>query len=128
MKKLFMFLFLCGCSASIGSYEKGLWYDSDKRDYNPKGVGIKADIVCGQMVRPISFDGDNPWKDPDFVLKCPICGPYFSVALGELGFYIGLKSFRNHEGRYEWLPSDANSSTPDILFTPSATTRRTRWK
>lgn len=125
MRKLLLipFLFLCSCSASIGSYEPGLWFDADKRSYQPEGVGIKLDFVCGEMVRP--FGG---WEDPDFVLKCPVCGPFFSVALGEMGFYIGLKSFRNHEGRYDWLPSAADPNEPEILFTPSATTRQTRWK
>ena len=116
-------LFTSGCSLSAGSFEPGLWYDSDKRLYHPRGVGIKLDLVCGEMVRP--FGG---WEDPGFVLRCPICGPFVSVAIGEFGVYAGLKSFRNHKGRYDWLPSDADPNNPEILFTPSATIRRTRWK
>lgn len=127
MKKLLIILlvFVAGCSASLGTYERGLWFDDDKRGDRKSGFGIKLDLVAGQMVRPF---GPNPWKDPDFVLKSPIIGPFFSIALGELGFYIGLKSFKNHQGRYDWLPSDADPNNPDIIFTPSATIRRTRLK
>lgn len=118
-----LLVFVAGCSASLGTYERGLWWDDDKRGDRESGAGIKFDIVCGELVRP--FGG---WEDPDFVLKCPICGPFFSVAFGELGFYIGLKSFKNSKGRYDWLPTDATAEDPDILFCPSATIRRTRRK
>ena len=121
-------IFLAGCSASLGTYERGLWFDDDVRGDRKSGFGIKLDLIAGEMVRPFSFDGDNPWVDPDFVLKLPIVGPFFSIAFGELGFYIGLKSFKNHEGRYDWLPSDAKAEDPDILFCPSSTIRRTRRK
>ena len=124
MKKLLLLVvFLTGCSASIGTYERGLWFDDDVRGDRESGFGLKLDLVCGEMVRPF---GD--WGEPDFVLKCPMCGPFFSVALGELGFYIGLKSFKNSVGRYDWLPTDATAENPDILFCPSATIRRTRRK
>jgi len=125
MKNLFaiLLIFVTGCSASLGTYERGLWFDDDCRGSRESGFGIKADLVCGEMVRP--FGG---WDDPDFVLKSPICGPFFSIAFNELGFYIGFKSFKNYQGRYEWLPSEATAEKPDILFCPSATIRRTRLK
>ena len=124
----FFLIFIAGCSMSIGSFERGLWYDSDERSYNPEGIGIKADIVCGRMVRPVSFDGDNPWEDPDFIIDCPMCGPFLSFAFGEFGIYVGTKTFKNYKDRYEWLPTEATREDPDILLTPSATIRRTRWK
>ena len=125
MKKLLITLlcFVCGCSASIGTYERGLWFDHDERGDRESGAGIKVDLVCGEMVRP--FGG---WDDPYFVLRFPFCGPFVSVAAGELGAYVGFKSFKNYKDRYSWLPTDADRDDPDILFTPSATMRRTRKK
>ena len=113
---------------TIGSYRRGLWYDDIQRGDRKSGWGIKLDIIWGKMVRPISLKGNNPWKNPDFILKCPFIGLFFSIAFGQLGFYIGFKSFKNYKGRYDWLPSNATSDKPEILFTPSATIRRTRIK
>jgi len=127
MKKIFIFcfvlFFIIGCSASIGSYERGLWFDDDVRGDRETGFGIKADIIAGQSVRP--FGG---WDNPDHVWKFPIIAPFISVAFNDYGFYLGWKSFKNHKGRYDWLPSDADPNNPEILFTPSASMRRTRRK
>ena len=117
-----------GCTMSIGAYERGLWYDHDEKQYNPKGWGIKADIVAGRMVRPFNFHGENPWEKPEYYWDFPIIGPFISISLGEWGMYAGFKSFKNHEGRYDWLPSDADPNNPDLLFTISGSTRKTRWK
>ena len=59
-----LILLMTGCSFSIGSYESGLWYDQDKRAYNPKGYGIKADLVPGHMIIPIPKLGADRWDDP----------------------------------------------------------------
>lgn len=122
-------LLLSSCSASIGTYESGLWFDSDKRDYQPKGIGVKFDLVAGRMVRPFpKSDGTNPWVEPAWVLDIPFVGPFISVSIGDMGAYLGFKSFRNHKGRYDWLPSDADPNDPDVLYTISGSVRRTRWK
>ena len=118
-------LFVAGCSMSIGSYERGLWYDHDAKDYNPKCFGLKLDLVAGRCVRPF---GKDKWGNPDCYWDFPFIGPFISVSLGEYGAYLGFKSFKNYKDRYPWLPTEADPNDPDILFTLSSTTRRTRWK
>ena len=112
-----------GCTMSIGTYERGLWFDDDVRGDRQSGAGIKIDLVAGRCVRP--FGG---WDDPWFVLDFPCFGPFASAAFGEAGIYIGLKSFKVHEGRYSWLHSTADPNDPEIMFTPSVSTRLTRKK
>jgi hypothetical protein len=113
---------------SVGAYERGLWYDHDGKDYNPKGWGIKTDLVVGRMVRPFNFHGKNPWEEPECYWDIPIIGPFVSISLGEWGVYAGLKSFKNHKDRYWWLPSEADPNNPDIIFTLSGSIRTTRWE
>jgi hypothetical protein len=118
-----------GISLSLGSHERGLWTDSDRRGPN-EGWGMKFDIVCGECVRPISTDGDNPWEDPDHILRFPICGPFASAWVGDAngpGFYVGLKTFESYRRpdgtwRYPWLEEEGR------FLTISGSTRRTRWK
>ena len=151
MKRLFLIsiLLLSGCRAgsvggislALGSYERGLWFDHDDKGFQPGGFGMKLDIVAGHMIRPVQKfweDNNNPWKgdEPWFVLRCPIIGPYISLAVGDLGIYLGFKTFQvenRHRSldRYgKWMrekefpePNEVN-----VFLQPSASIRRTRWK
>lgn len=127
-----LILLITGCSFSIGSYEDGLWFDHDKRAYNPEGFGIKADIVPGQLIIPIPKLGKNPWDDPWFVIRAPIIAPFISVSIGERGGYLGLRSFEvsdSNKQRYWWL--NENEIPPNgksfIYFTPEASIRKIRY-
>ena len=130
-----------GLSLSLGSYERGLWYDDDVKEHHATGFGMKLDIVAGQMVRPVSKfweASNNPWKgdEPWFVIRSPMIGPYISLAIGDIGLYFGFKTFQvenRHRSldRYgRWMhenefpePNDVN-----VYLQPSASIRRTRWK
>ena len=64
---------VAGLSLTLGSYERGLWFDHDTRQYTPEGFGLKFDIVAGHIIRPVPKfweKGTNPWKgdDPWFVI------------------------------------------------------------
>ena len=152
MKKGFSFVFLalfvCGCSAipkvggidlHLGTHEHGLWYDSDEREYNPNGFGIKLSVLYGKLVDPYSKLGENPWKGdkPVFVLRSPfIIFPYISVALGEYGFYLGVKPYKVYEPyhtspeRYGlwWKDEVGTEADPAEFLTFTASMRTTRWK
>ena len=132
---------VAGVSASLGSYERGLWFDHDRRQYQPCGLGLKLDLVAGKMIRPVPKYWDpenNPWQggEPWFVLRAPMAGPFLSVALGPLGAYIGFKTFvvdqyhRSEERYGRWMreyefpePNDVH-----VYVQPSLSIRRTRWR
>jgi len=137
MKKVY------GTSLSLSSFERGLWFDSDKRVYQPEGWGIRFNIVCGKMIRPVPkfwVKDTNPWKgdEPWFVIRIPFfIGPFLGVALGKFGFYIGFKTFkvtyREHSvpERYgKWMrPGEyGTEAEPATYLQLSATMRRTRWR
>lgn len=131
-----------GVSASFGSFERGLWFDHDIREYQPKGWGIKTDIVAGHMIRPVPKfwkKNQNPWKgdEPWFVLRLPMVGPYVGIAAGPVGGYLGLKTFlveerhRSQERYGKWMrekefPKDPNGTNTFLQL--SSSIRRTRWK
>ncbi|MBN2316694.1 MAG: hypothetical protein JXM79_22390 [Sedimentisphaerales bacterium] len=130
-----------GVSLSLGSYERGLWFDHDQKERQAGGFGMKFDIVAGHMIRPVPkfWEPDsNPWKGdaPWFVIRCPMIGPFISVALGDLGFYFGFKTFRVEDKhrtpkRYgRWMREDEFAEPNDVAvyLQPTATLRRTRWK
>lgn len=130
-----------GLSLTLGSYERGLWFDHDVRDYQPKGFGLKLDIVAGHMIRPVPkfWEKDtNPWKgdEPWFVIRCPMIGPYISLAAGKGGIYFGFKTFlvedkhRSPERYGKWMREDEfpEPNGVNVYLQPSATIRRTRWK
>lgn len=146
---LLLCVLVAGCSKTnvggigfhIGAFERGIWYDSDMKEYHPKGWGIKFDLVWGRLLRPIrKSGGGNPWQggEPACVLRSPaFAGPFLSVCLGETGFYLGNKTFAvtaAHSGlnRYgRWAvegdcPEDPNETY--YYLCPSASVRRTRWK
>jgi hypothetical protein len=131
-----------GLSSSLGSYERGLWFDHDQRRYQPWGFGMKFDLVAGKMIRPVPKywePENNPWMggEPWFVLRSPImAGPFLSIAIGPLGMYIGFKTFavdqyHRSPARYgRWMrehefpePGDTHS-----YLQPSFTIRRYRWR
>lgn len=138
-----------GICLTVSSFERGLWFDHDSRDYQPKGWGIKLNLVVGKLIRPIPYfwhpkfwqgdDAYNPWKGGKFVfvLRIPIL-PFFylSLALGKLGVYIGTKTFKmsfnhNNATRYgKWGLADEFGpiDNPNIYLQFTATMRRTRWK
>jgi hypothetical protein len=130
-----------GVSLSVGSFERGLWFDHDKKGYQDGGFGMKFDIVAGHMIRPVPKfwkPNQNPWKgdEPWFVIRCPMIGPFISLALGEGGVYFGFKTFevsdkhRSLERYGKWMHENEfpESEAPNVFVQPSATIRRTRWK
>lgn len=120
-----LLLLITGCSFSIGSYESGLWFDQDKRAYNPNGLGIKADIVPGEMIIPVPKFGSNRWDNPWFIIRAPIIAPFISISVREQGGYVGLRSFEvsgRNKQNYWWLSE--NEIPPEgksfVYFTPEA--------
>ncbi|NQT00739.1 MAG: hypothetical protein HQ580_01805 [Planctomycetes bacterium] len=127
-----LILLITGCSFSLGSYESGLWFDHDKRAYNPNGFGIKADIVPGQLIIPIPKFGSNPWEDPWFIIRAPIIAPFISVSMGRKGGYFGLKGFEvsdSNREKFWWLNKDElpPKGQSYIYFTPTATIKKKRF-
>ncbi len=131
---------VCGVGLSLGKFERGLWYDHDIRQYDEHGFGIKLDLVAGNMLRPLKspFHGENPWRGGKHcgVLRCPMIGPFLSIALGPYGMYVGLKTYEvttAHAGqdrygtwiRPEEVPPEGKTY---VYLCPSASIRRTRWK
>ena len=132
---------VAGLSLTLGSYERGLWFDHDERNYDPNGFGLKLDIVAGHMIRPVPkyWEKDtNPWKgdDPWFVIRLPMIGPYLSVSIGEVGAYLGFKTFlvedkhRSPKRYGRWMCEDEfpDPNGVNVYLQPSTTIRRTRWK
>jgi len=138
-----------GLSLSLGSakgvslraYERGLWFDHERKELQPEGFGLKFDIVAGQMIRPVPKfwqAGSSPWRgdEPWFVIRCPMVGPYISVAAGNLGAYCGFKTFRvadehRSSDKYgKWMHESEfpQSDGVHVYLQPSASLRRTRWK
>jgi len=140
-------LFAAGCgqvhglSISFGSFERGLWSDADKKNIEQRRTwGAKLDLTIGQWLRPIgSADGNNPWRggEPAFVIRShiPLPGVYAGVHIGELGIYLGTKSYeaadKHRTGRYElWMEEEefGNDEEPKVYLAISGSLRKTRWK
>ncbi len=130
-----------GLSLSVGSHERGLWFDHDHQQYQPNGFGLRLDLVAGKMIRPVPKfwePANNPWQggEPWFVLRMPMIGPFFSIAIGQRGAYLGFKTLRvedRHRApeRYgNWMRQDEFPEANDVrvYLQPSDTLRRTRWK
>lgn len=138
-----------GLSLSLGStkelslktYERGLWFDHDRKEDHPEGLGLKFDLVAGHMIRPVPKfweAGSNPWRgdEPWFVIRCPMVGPFVSVAVGNLGAYCGFKTFKVRDehrsiDRYGRWMHEGEFPEPNgvhVYLQPSASLRRTRWK
>jgi hypothetical protein len=130
-----------GLSLTIGSYERGLWFDHDVKEHQPTGFGMKLDIIAGQMIRPVPKfweASNNPWKgdEPWFVIRSPMIGPYISMAIGDIGLYFGFKTFqveqkhRSLERYGRWMHENEfpEPNNVNVYLQPSASIRRTRWK
>jgi hypothetical protein len=130
-----------GLSLTLGSYERGLWFDHDEKKHQAKGFGLKFDIIAGHMIRPVPkfWEKDtNPWKgdDPWFVIRSPMIGPYISLGIGELGAYFGFKTFKVEDkhrsferyGRWMYEHEFPDPNAVSVYLQPSASIRRTRWK
>jgi len=148
-----------GISLSFGSFESGLWFDSDKqeqegrieeyvRDHIKYTFGLKLSILWGKCLRPIPkfyklgfWKGDikyNPWRGGEywFILRIPfVISPFISIALGNLGAYIGCKYIGvdpSHTGpeRYgKWLkPGEASEDDrqPNMYLCPAFSIRMSR--
>lgn len=132
---------VAGVSLTLGSYERGLWFDHDQRQHQPAGFGMKLDLVAGYMILPIPKywqASNNPWKgdEPWFVIRSPMAGPYLSLAVGDFGAYFGCKSYKVEDKHRSldrlgtWMRED---EFPDpngvrVYLQPSVSLRRTRWK
>lgn len=115
-----------GISLTLSQAERGLWYDSDRRQYNDRGWGITVKLLWGRFARPVPRFRNNPWKTkPWFTIRLPfIVLPFISIAVGRYGFYIGGKIV-DVDADEPWAnPNEYGTS----IVTISATTRRTRWK
>lgn len=130
-----------GLSLTLGSYERGLWFDHDIKEYQAGGFGLKFDIVAGHMIRPVPKYWEaptNPWKgdEPWFVIRSPMIGPYISLSFGNMGAYLGFKTFKvsdKHRSldRYgKWMHENEfpDPNAENVYLQPSASIRRTRWK
>ena len=90
-----------GIQFIFSTQEASLWWDHDQHhDGSGKpGWGVVFKLRGGNVVRPWAKKGFNPWFDtsPDngrrvikFYCPLPIL-PFFSIAIGDYGFYIGFK-------------------------------------
>ena len=137
---------------SIGSNERGLWFDADERIYQPQALlGLKFSINFGELMRPVpkfwkvSWAGwpkilnlwPNPWTSYDywFVFRSyvPLPMPFISLSVRQYGTYLGCKIYDiiedRHRIRYEyWITEWPTESEGWTKLCPSATLRRTRWK
>ena len=124
----------------VSQAEKGLWYDHDIREFNPKGWGFMFKLFAGPIVRPITkpqywFVTNIPSKwnefDPQFHyllrLWLPLC-PFISLCVGEYGFYAGFKVFDLESEKYRKMVGSMNVFPGSQALTPSVTTRTTRWQ
>lgn len=116
-----------GISLTLSSFEKGLWWDSDWRDYNPDGWGVRLHIVAGSFVRPVAkpWGDKNPWQEKAwFTMRLPwIILPFISIAFRGYGFYLGGKVL-NVDPDEPWARPE-EYGTQKITF--SFTVRSTRW-
>ena len=122
---------------TLSTDEGAIWWDRDVKGYK-RGWGIMASLKAGWVYRPIPkfwkidfWMGDkqyNPWDDEYwFVLKFwfPLL-PFFSIAIGWFGFYIGFKTYDLGRRRYvNWIEEDHNRKGHEALA-PSATIRMDR--
>ena len=141
-------VFVAGCgevhglSLAVGSFERGLWADSDKKNVEGKpGWGLKLDLNIGQWLRPVgSKDGGNPWQggEPAFVMRSgiPLPNIFIGVHIGDYGLYLGGKTYLVEERhctdqRYgAWIKEEECPCAGKVktYIAPSASFRRTRWK
>ena len=73
-----------GIRFEIGKMVDGLWYDSDRRVYDPKGWGIVFSLAYGP----------GYWKGYHIPF---LAGPFLSIAIGPYGLYLGFKNHKDIE-------------------------------
>jgi hypothetical protein len=140
-----------GIEVGFSRFERGIWFDSDHKKYQPHGFGVKLALVWGIMVRPIpkywklgywrGEDLYNPWRGGEYVtvLKFPFVGPFLSICIGRLGLYLGFKTFEVYDPRHTgpdryglWLDKykvvAGTKDNPAQYIQLSGSIRRTRWK
>ena len=112
----------------ISKAERGLWYDSNERVYDPNSWSIMFKVYAGKFARPIAkpFSGENPWSGKAwFTLRLPfMILPFLSIAYKKFGFYVGGKIFYVDKDE-PWARLDEHDK---LRLTISMTIRRTRWK
>jgi len=125
-----------GIQLGFSTFERGIWWDSDKQNYQPIGFGIKIALPCGKVLEPEPWIFTkqwwkiNPWSEGNvwFVLRIPfVILPFISIAIGRLGFYIGAKAYGVDQPHYlEWARPDEVGEGIEALCL-SASIRKTRW-
>lgn len=117
-----------GISFSLSSFEGGLWFDHDGKEYQPRGWGIRLALLVGSFARPIPkfWTKLNPWQEAAwFTLRLPIIIlPFLSIAIGPYGFYIGGKRF-TVDADEPWAKPEEYGAQ---MVTLSFTVRATRWR
>lgn len=112
--------------ASISKTEVGLWYDHDRRKYDPYGWGIVVKVMAGSFARPVPkfWTKKNCWQEEAwFTVRLPfIVLPFISIAIWRFGFYLGGKAFTVDSDEPWAKPSEYG----DKKLTISATIRKTR--
>jgi len=112
-----------GITLVLGTFPGGLWYDSKPTAGIAPGWGVRLSVMWGPMHWDMpKFWKKDAWKNKYadggvniwFQLKIPfILGPFLSVSLGKVGFYIGFK--QNGWGENDsLLPSARSTSHRDI--------------
>lgn len=131
---------------SIGTPEHQLWFDHDKKEYNPHGWGVVFHLKGGWMIRPFTRPKwlidkyihkdpiPNGWKyfDPKFHMLVrfwfPVL-PFFSLAIGKYGIYVGFKEYRLSNLEQDGRLIGRSNVEPDArALAWSISTRTTRWK
>lgn len=118
----------------VSSAERGLWYDHDEREYDPRGWGICIKLFAGPMLRPIVkprywFKSvPSQWNqfDPKYHMRLYlpfIVAPFVSVAVGRWGLYFGFKIWDSENQKYRPMTEESRE-----WLAPSLSTRSTRWK
>lgn len=118
----------------VSSAERGLWYDHDEREYDPRGWGICIKLFAGPMLRPIVKPRywfkpvPSQWNqfDPKYHMRLYlpfIVAPFVSVAVGRWGLYFGFKIWDSENEKYRPMTEESRE-----WLAPSISTRSTRWK
>lgn len=118
----------------VSSAERGLWYDHDEREYDPRGWGICIKLFAGPMLRPIVKPRywfkpvPSQWNqfDPKYHMRLYlpfIVAPFVSVAVGRWGLYFGFKIWDSENPKYRPMTEESRE-----WLAPSLSTRSTRWK
>ena len=102
------------------------------QENNERNSLLNIDLYILQKAYNNPWKGDEPW----FVIRCPIIGPYISLAIGDLGLYLGFKTFqvedrhRSLERYGKWMKENEfpELNNVNVYLQPSASIRRTRWK